>query len=172
MKHPFYIIVAVDKNGGIGKAGTLPWKFKKEFAYFRKVTTDTTDKGKQNMLIMGRKTWESISENFRPLKGRKNVVLTSVNDYNAAGATVISSLDAALEMTDEKIEKVFIIGGGQVFNEAISHPDLTGIYLTKVHAKYDCDTFFPKILEDFKRVKKIGNDEEEKIKFEYFLLSK
>ncbi len=172
MKHPFYIIVAIDENGGIGKAGTLPWRFKKEFAYFRKVTTGTTDKEKQNMLIMGRKTWESISENFRPLKGRKNIVLTSVNDYIAEGAIVSPSLDAALQLADDKIEKTFILGGGQVFNEAISHPDLTGIYLTKVHAQYDCDTFFPKISESFSNVKKIGSDEEEGTKFEYLLLSK
>lgn len=172
MNHEIYIIVAVDEKGGIGKGGTLPWKFKKEFAYFRKTTTNTTDNAKQNMLIMGRKTWESISENFRPLVGRKNVVLTSTNNYKAEGATVTSSLDEALKLADDKTEKIFIIGGGQVFSEVISSPDLSGIYLTKVHANYDCDTYFPKISEDFKSRKKLGDDEEEGIKFEYFLYTK
>lgn len=172
MKHEIYIIVAVDEKGGIGKGGTLPWRFKKEFVYFRKTTTKTTDDTKQNMLIMGRKTWESIPENFRPLAGRKNVVLTSINDYKAEGARVVSSFDEALKLADEKIEKIFILGGGQVFNETISHPDLTGIYLTKVHANYDCDTYFPKISESFKTIKKLGEDLEDGIKFEYFLFTK
>lgn len=172
MKHEIYIIVAVDEKGGIGKGGTLPWRFKKEFAYFRETTTKTTDNAKQNMLIMGRKTWESIPENFRPLAGRKNVVLTSANDYKADGATVVSSFDEALKLADEKIEKIFILGGGQVFNDTISRPDLTGIYLTKIHANYDCDTYFPKISEEYINVEKLREDEEEGIKFEYFLYTK
>lgn len=149
MNHPIYLVVAVDRNFGIGKDGKLPWRFKNEMKFFKKITSETTDHDKQNLVIMGRTTWESIPEKFRPLPGRKNAVLTSQSDYRAIGANIYHSLNEALESVDETTEKIFIIGGAKVFNEAISTPDLTGIYLTKIDSVFDCDTFFPQIPEGF-----------------------
>ena len=72
----FQLVVACTRQWGIGKAGTMPWKLKLDVAYFKALTTRTADPQKQNAVIMGRKTWESIPTKFRPLAGRINVVLS------------------------------------------------------------------------------------------------
>jgi len=77
-----YVIVAVDENNGIGKDGKLPWHFFSEMKYFKKTTLQTNDPNKKNMVIMGRNTWESIQPKYRPLKDRKNVILTSREDLH------------------------------------------------------------------------------------------
>ena len=73
---PFNIIVAVDSKNGIGKKGNLPWSFSADMKRFKEITSTTKDKSKQNAVVMGRKTWNSIPEKFRPLPGRLNLVLT------------------------------------------------------------------------------------------------
>lgn len=171
MKHPIYLIVAVDKNMGIGKDGKLPWKFKNEIKFFKKITSETTDPTKQNLVIMGRSTWESIPEKFRPLPGRKNAVLTSQSDYQALDANIYHSFGEALKSADENTEKIFIIGGAKVFNEAISNPDLTGIYLTRIDSVFDCDTFFPKIPEGFSGLA-LTEEIEDGINISYLLYGK
>lgn len=70
------IIVAIDSYNGIGKNGSLPWNLSKDLIRFGKLTTKTTDKNKRNVVLMGRKVWQSIPEKFRPLKNRLNVVLS------------------------------------------------------------------------------------------------
>lgn len=171
MKHPIYIIVAVDKHFGIGKFGKLPWKLKKEMQYFAATTTKTDDPSKQNMVIMGRTTWESLGAKYQPLKNRKNVVLTSQKDFKAQGAYVANSLDEALKFADNKTETIFIIGGAKVFEQAINLPELKGIYLTKIHHNHDCDTYFSKIPSRFSKIKKLGSQEENGIQFEYLFYS-
>lgn len=171
MEHPVYLIVAVDKNFGIGKDGKLPWHLKKEMAFFRKVTSETIDPEKRNLVIMGRTTWESIPEKYRPLPGRKNVILTKQENYLAEGSSVCHSLNQAFELADDGIEKVFIIGGAQVFKEAIESEHLTGVYLTKIDKVYECDTF----LENFpfeNTPEVLGEDSEDGINFKYLLYRK
>ncbi len=168
MEHPVYLIVAVDKNFGIGKDGKLPWHLKKEMAFFRKITRDTIDPEKRNLVIMGRTTWESIPEKYRPLLGRKNVVLTRQEDFQAEGAAVRHTLNEALALADDGIEKIFIIGGAQVFKEALKHEHLTGIFLTKIDKVYDCDTFFGDIpLNTSPEI--LGEDSEDGVTFQYQL---
>lgn len=168
MKHEIYLIVAVDKNFGIGKDGKLPWHFENEMRFFKNTTLKTEDSGKQNLLIMGRTTWESIPEKFRPLPGRKNAVLTGQVNYEAKGANTYQNLDEALHSADDLIEKIFIIGGAKVFNEALNLPNLKGIYLTKIDKEYSCDTFFPKIPEKFTS-SSLTNDKENGTNIDYFL---
>ena len=165
-----YIIVAVDEENGIGKNSQLPWNLKKDMKHFVEITTKTKNPKKLNAVMMGRTTWESIPEKYRPLKGRKNIVLTSNNNYKAKGASISNSLDKAFSLITPEIEKVFIIGGGKVFEETITHPKLTGIYITKVHGKFNCDTFFPKIPKKFHVIKKLGSDEENSTKVDYKLI--
>ena len=165
--HPIYMIVAVDEHLGIGKAGHLPWKLRKEYKYFRDTTRKTEDSNKQNMVIMGHRTWDSLEPEFRPLPNRRNVVLTRHADLAVDGAEVCNSLDKAIALADEKTEKIFVLGGGQIFKEFINDPRLTGIYLTKVHQTFDCDTFFPEIPATFGQPKKIGSDEENGISYDF-----
>lgn len=170
--HEVYMIVAADKDLGIGKDGTLPWQITKEMRYFKEITTKVHDKTKENMVIMGRTTWESIPERFRPLIDRRNVILTSKKDYKAKGAHVVHSVEEALNLADKNIETVFIIGGGSVYNEFIDNPDLTGIYMTQIQDCFDCDTFFPDIPEKLTHVREIGRDKEDGIEFRYLLYKK
>ena len=178
MKPEVYIIVAADEKGGIGKSGKLPWHFKKEMQFFKEITAATTDPAKQNIVIMGRATWQSIPEKFRPLPKRKNVILTHQNDFSAPGAQTANSLDNALDLAHEnesgsiEIEKIFIIGGAKVFAEAVEHPSITGIYLTKIKANYNCDTFFSEMPEKFSNKKLLKSDQEEGVSFDYYLYLK
>ena len=170
MKHPLYIIVAADKNFGIGKDNKLPWHFKNELQYFKKVTTSTDHPDNINMVVMGRKTWESIPAKFRPLPGRKNVVLSKNHHYEVSdGAELCHSLQEALQTADDNIEKIFIIGGANLFEQALNHPDLQGIYLTQIDHQYDCDTFFSRIPGRFAHKEILNTSHEEDIRLEYSL---
>ncbi len=147
MNKAFELIVAMDQKRGIGKNGTLPWKLADDLKHFRDLTTTTQNPTSQNVVIMGRKTWESIPVKFRPLPKRLNIVL-SKNPASSfpSGVQLFSSLDAALsslQNSNSNIEKIFVIGGAQVFQAAISHPDCQAIELTQILQSFDCDTFFP-----------------------------
>jgi dihydrofolate reductase/thymidylate synthase len=154
MSIPFSIIVAVDKDFGIGKDGVLPWNLPGEIGHFKEVTT-ADQNGHPNVVIMGRKTWESIPSKFRPLSGRINIVLTR-REFVSLPEDVLkaSSLDDALEQivsrTENRFGKVFVIGGARLFSIAINHPFCTEIYLTAIKSSFGCDCFFPSIPATFK----------------------
>ncbi|MFH1012203.1 MAG: dihydrofolate reductase [Candidatus Peregrinibacteria bacterium] len=172
-KQPVYLIAAADEKLGIGKNGKMPWDLKKDLAFFQKVTTKTDSASRQNMVVMGRKTWESIPQAHRPLPGRRNVVLTRNRDFKVPpGVYVFSSLKDAFESADEDlIEKIFVIGGGKVFAEAVKARNLKGIYLTCIKAKFDCDTRFPKPPRSFKSTV-LGRAKEGNLEFEFTLYKK
>lgn len=168
-----YIIVAVDKNNGIGKDNKMPWHFKKEIEYFKDTTMETMEFGKKNMVIMGRKTWESIDEKYRPLEGRENVIISRNRDYKAEGATVYYSLGEALKMADnmEEIENIFIIGGAQIFELAL--PIANGIYLTRIDKVYDCDSFLPEVPERYlKTPERLGEETEKGVTYSFMFYPK
>jgi dihydrofolate reductase len=167
--HKIYIIAAVDENFGIGKNKDLPWSFKKDMKHFLKITTQTIDKDKKNMVIMGKRTWESIPEKFRPLKGRVNVILARDKVINADGAKICNSIDDALNSADDTIENIFFIGGGTVYAQAMNLSNLSGVYLTHIDKKYECDTFFPKVPEKFKKVSLLGEEIENGVTLKYIL---
>ena len=164
MKHPVYIIVAVDEKNGIGIDGKLPWHFSNEMKYFAHTTRNTKDPDMLNMVIMGRKTWESIPEQYRPLSGRLNVVLSKNPHYYTDEVEVFSDIEHAINSADDNIESIFIIGGGKVFDEALKNSKLSGIYLTKIHKTYECDTFFPTPNEESEL---LDSAEENGVKFDY-----
>lgn len=160
----FQLVVAATKQLGIGKNGSLPWKLPGDMAYFKNITTTTTDSSKKNAVIMGRKTWESIPTKFRPLKNRLNVVLTrqqldendsrSANGSNTSSSesnvVKCSSLQSAMSLltsTEYKgqLENIFVIGGGQVYKEAVQAAECGVIHLTLIESDSECDTFFPEI---------------------------
>jgi dihydrofolate reductase len=146
----FDIVAAADERLGIGKEGRLPWRLPGEMRYFRDLTRGAhADAGADNVVIMGRRTWESIPRPYRPLVGRHNVVVTRQHGYPLPeGAERASALDDALRLAGAHGGgRVFVIGGGDLYAQAIEHPACQGIYLTRIMADYDCDAFFPVIDE-------------------------
>lgn len=149
----YQVVVAATRNMGIGKDGKLPWNLPSDLKFFKELTTSTVDPVKKNALVMGRKTWESIPLNYRPLPGRLNVVLTrsgSLRIDSAVNVVLCRSISSALKLLaqppySESIEKVFVIGGGQILREALNAPQCDAIHMTEVETSIDCDTFIPPI---------------------------
>lgn len=141
---PFSIVVAIDSQLGIGKTGALPWRLKEDMKHFRELTTA----GDHNVVIMGRKTWDSIPEKFRPLPNRINVVL-SRSASTFPGAISASSLEHAMSALPTVHGKVFVIGGGEIYAQAVNHPACTELWITRVGASFDCDVTFPRYEERF-----------------------
>ena len=126
-----YLVAAVASNGIIGTNGKLPWHIPEELRHFKRLTLG-------HPVIMGRRTWESLKG---PLPQRENIVVTRRAGYEAEGAAVASSLEAALAMCiGEPV--AFVIGGTQLFEEAM--PIAAGMVLTEIQRDYDGDTWFPK----------------------------
>ena len=135
---PFSIVVAIDRAGGIGREGKLPWNLPADMARFKEITQGEGG----NAVIMGRKTWDSIPEKFQPLPGRLNVVLTRRQDWEAPeGAAAAGNFEDALRAGEDATE-VFVIGGGAVYEEALRHPDCRTVHMTAIHEEFGCDTFF------------------------------
>ncbi|MFA4814745.1 MAG: dihydrofolate reductase [Candidatus Gracilibacteria bacterium] len=136
----FSIIAAMDENRGIGKNNGLPWHLSADMKHFA-VTT------KGGTVIMGRKTWESLSENFRPLKERLNIVVSRGELKLPEGVELAHSLDEALEKAGSLApeRKAFVIGGATLYAEAIEHPACMELQLTELEGTLDCDAFFPEI---------------------------
>lgn len=147
---PIHIIVAVDEKNGIGKNNGLSWNLPEDITHFKNVTTSVKDPTKQNAVVMGRKTWESIPKKFRPLSNRLNIVVTRNESYSLPQEVVrleqlISFRGAELHPPHllDSIESIFIIGGASIYKQALESLPLHTIYLTKVFASFDCDVFFP-----------------------------
>ncbi|KAM5299991.1 dihydrofolate reductase isoform 2-T2 [Ctenodactylus gundi] len=158
MVRPLNCIVAVSQNMGIGKNGDLPWPpLRNEFRYFQRMTTTASVEGKQNLVIMGRKTWFSIPEKHRPLKNRINVVLSRELKEPPQGAHFLAkSLSDALHLIEQpeladKVDMVWIIGGSSVYKEAMNCPGHQKLFVTRIMQEFDCDTFFPEV--DLKKYK-------------------
>lgn len=161
------IIVAVDENNAIGKNNQLLWHLPADMKIFKEKTTG-------HCVITGRKNYESIPEKFRPLPNRTNIVITRQKDYSAPGALVVHSLQQAIEkaMTTGDNE-IFIIGGGEIYAQSIPLADK--IYLTKVHATFEADTFFPKLNMNEWQItlsKYFNADEKNKYSFTFFELNR
>lgn len=130
------LIVAMDQNRGIGKDNDLLWHLPADMKFFKETTSG-------HVVIMGRKNFESIPERFRPLPNRENVVLTRNKGYQAEGCLVFHSLEEAIEHYKGTDQTVFIIGGGQIYEEALSNFQMDEMYITEVAANFEADTFFP-----------------------------
>ena len=126
------LIAAMDEKRGIGIDGQLPWHLPADLKRFKSITMG-------HHMIMGRKTYESIG---RPLPGRTTIIITRNPRYQPEGCLVAHSLETALEFARlDNEEEVFIIGGGEIFDQAIRIADR--IYLTRVHTSLSADVYFP-----------------------------
>lgn len=129
------IIAAISEDGVIGDGNDLLWRLPNDMAFFKHITS-------HHPVIMGRKTYESIPEKFRPLKDRTNIVLSrSKPEYS--GAHVVETIEEALEFAKDISGEVFIAGGGQIYKEFIDMADC--MYITGVHGEFEGDTKFPDI---------------------------
>lgn len=132
-------IVAVSENGIIGRKGDLPWRLPDDMKFFQRTTMG-------HHVITGRKNWDSIPLKFRPLKGRPNIVVTRNTAFDAPGAVVVGSLHEALALARHESEtEAFIIGGGEIYKEALAAGLVDRLYITRVHAHIEGDTSFPAI---------------------------
>ena len=157
LQKDFDIIVAVDQAMGIGKGGKLPWKLSEDLKRFKTLTSHASSVGKQNAVIMGRKTWESLPVSAKPLPSRCNMILTHRHSYvlpkgvfRAGSLTEALELFGSLELKD-RIDRIFVIGGQMVFEEALKLPNCQRIYMTKIYKIFSCDTFFPPLSASFKQ---------------------
>jgi len=148
MGRKFACVVAVAKNMGIGKENRLPWHLSGDMKFFSHLTSTVSTEGKQNAVIMGRNTWESIPAKYRPLPHRLNILLSRKLSEAPEGAILCSSLQGALDMLSkppytDTVEKIFVIGGAAVYKEALIHPDCYRLYVTHVNEDFKCDVHFP-----------------------------
>lgn len=125
------IIVATDKLGGIGINNKLPWHLPEDLAHFKRTTSG-------HIIIMGRKTFDSIG---RALPNRRNIVVTRKLGWHHEGAESVASLEAVQALL--KGEPAFIIGGAQIYEQALSMADR--LIVTEIQQDFICDAFFPKI---------------------------
>jgi dihydrofolate reductase/thymidylate synthase len=169
MSPGFSVIVAADGARGIGKSGGLPWHLPGDMAFFKR-TTSAAPPGKQNAVIMGRKTYVSIPAKFRPLRSRLNVVLTrSKGQAFDPGVLVAGSLSEALAQVAERpdVAKLFVIGGGELYREALLHPACSEVLLTRVHARFDCDTQLPPFEADFEKTHSDGPHQDGEVTYTF-----
>ena len=132
------LIVAVSKNGIIGKDGKIPFFYPADKQYFKEITTN-------KVLIMGRKTYEEINH---PLKDRFIIVLSKTKNFNDNGIITLTSLDEALKYVKDK--EVFIAGGRKLYEEALKIA--TYLYITEIDEIYDGDTYFPSIPNNYQLI--------------------
>jgi dihydrofolate reductase len=180
---PLTLILAATPSLGIGCAGGLPWpQLRKEMGYFARVTARVSPvsissgdgagelvhkERRVNAVVMGRKTWDSIPERFRPLKGRVNVVVTrdvdafrqqlpakgqAQGEGGVEGPVVVGSVGDALECLQSgdvkaEVDKVMVIGGASIYEQALQLKEARHVLLTKIQEEYECDTFFKEDLE-------------------------
>lgn len=148
------IVVAMSKGNVIGRAGGLPWRLSADLRRFRRLTTGHT-------IVMGRKTYESIG---RPLPERRTIVVTRQVEFSAPGVETAHSLAAALEMGSSANEEVFVVGGAEIYRQALALADR--LYVTHVDADVRGDTFFPAIDDaDWQEMEREDHPADEKNEF-------
>jgi dihydrofolate reductase len=136
----FHVIVAVDRRGGMARDGGMPWHLPADLKWFKRQTAG--DGAGVNRVLMGRRTWESLPERYRPLPGRVNLVMTRQADYQAEGAELVSSLDQAVAATPDGAE-LWVVGGAEIYALALADPRCERILITEIDADFDCDVHFP-----------------------------
>lgn len=128
------IIAAIAKNNALGKDNDLIWHLPADLKRFKKVTSG-------NYILMGRNTFESIG---KPLPNRTTIIITRNNSYFKDGCLIANSVEQAIEMASEE-KQIFIIGGAQVYKEAIEKELIDTLDITHVHQEFEADVFFPEI---------------------------
>lgn len=162
MKPKISIIVAHDDKHGIGKNNQLLFRISQDLKRFKKLTLN-------HPIIMGRKTHQSIG---RPLPGRTNIIITRNQDFQAPGCQIAHSLKAALKLAKQKDnQEIFIIGGGQIYQQALDQDLVDKLYITQVKGDYQAEIFFPDY-QAFKTTVARQEGQEGDYEFTYLTLEK
>jgi dihydrofolate reductase len=135
------VIAAVSENGVIGREGKLPWYIPEDLKHFKKLTSG-------NVVIMGRKTYESIG---KPLPNRINIVITRDKNKIIDGCITVNSIEEAIKKAGND-KQIFIIGGGEIYKKSLNFANK--VYLTKVHQVIEGDTYFPTLNKNWKEVRR------------------
>jgi len=131
------LIVAMDLERGIGKNNDLMWHLPADLKFFKETTLG-------NIVVMGRKNWDSIPFKYRPLSERENAVLTRNKNFNADNCVVMHDLSEVWEKyKNEEKRTVFVIGGGEIYKQALESDLVSEMYITHVNKKYGAETYFP-----------------------------
>jgi dihydrofolate reductase len=151
------LIVAIDSARGIGKDNDLMWHLPNDMKFFKETTQN-------QIVVMGRKNYDSIPEKYRPLPNRLNVILTRNTDFQAPGCEVFNSLDECLTFFKNESERtIFIIGGGQIYKMALESNRIDEMYITFINKEYGADTFFPTFdVSEWKSQEIMRQDKDEK----------
>ena len=150
MSREFDIVAAAEEKGGLGFKGDIPWYLPGDLKFLKTLTSATSEEGKRNAVLMGRVTWETIPKKYQPLPGRLNVVISRNRSYQLPdGVLLAHSLQDAVAKAAAAadVETLFVLGGGQIYQTAIALESCRRVYLTRVHAGFECDAFFPAIDE-------------------------
>jgi dihydrofolate reductase len=154
------IIVAIADNNAIGKDNQLLWHLSEDLRRFKRLTTGHT-------VVMGKRTFESLP--FRPLKNRRNIVITDTEGEEIDGCEMAYSIEEAIEKMDDGKEN-FIIGGGSVYRQFL--PLATRLYITRVKHSFNADTFFSEIdFSEWMLLEKLENEPDEKNPYPYDFLT-
>lgn len=139
------LIVAMDEERGIGRNNDLMWNLPDDMKFFKSTTAG-------HIVVMGRKNYESIPEKYRPLPNRENVVLSRNDHFQAEDCLVFHRLEDCFSHYSEETERtVFIIGGGEIYRLALDSGKVKEMYITRVHDRFQADTFFPEFnLQEWK----------------------
>lgn len=156
------MIAAVATNGVIGKDNTLPWRLPKDMKFFAEETTG-------NVVIMGRKSWDSLPAKFKPLPQRLNMII-SRQSKEQLGITdptveVFDNVLSAIQKAETSNGKIYIIGGAEIYKAAM--PYVNELIITEVKAEIDGDTYFPTITSDFTEISRVENKADEKHKYDF-----
>ncbi|ALX47917.1 dihydrofolate reductase [Lentibacillus amyloliquefaciens] len=154
------LLVAMDRNRVIGYQNDLPWHLPNDLKFFKQTTTGNT-------IIMGRKTFEAIG---RPLPNRKNIVISKQQDQFPDGIEIVRDIDTILHWNEQEPDiELFVIGGGNIFKQFLSHADR--MYITWVDEDFQGDTFFPYFTEsEWQLTKREKGEKDNKNPYDFYFL--
>lgn len=165
---PFDVVVAADLEGGIGIEGRIPWRLPSDLAHLVRVTTETRDPDKRNAVVMGRVTWDTLPPRYRPLPRRYNVVVSrqpdlALPDGVGLASSVVEGISLGYQPAD--VESVLVLGGGEIYRQALELPGCRDIYLTRVLDRFECDAFFPDLPPRFERAEVLAEGADDGLGF-------
>lgn len=161
----FSAVAAIDAARGLGLKGDLPWHLPEDLKHFAVTTKTTRDPNRENAVIMGRVTCETIPQKYWPLPGRRNAVVTRNPDWQIEGADVFNDLETAIATLQDQVETVYVVGGGQIYSLAIELEACHELILTRILKNFECDAFFPAYEDRFHLAEEIGRGSQDGLEY-------